>query len=77
MKIIDKRQNGTVSLGQLNLGDTFMFEDESALCVVVHNPYNDREDVVHYVDLDNDEISYAFSKTMVAPVEAEITIYSK
>ena len=77
MKIIDKRQDKTVLAETLCLGDTFMFDGETALCVVVQNPYSDRQDVVHYVDLDNDEISYIFSKATVIPVKAEITIYSK
>ena len=77
MRIIDKRQNGTVFLEKLCLGNTFTFDDEDDLCVVVQNPYSDREDVIFYVDLENDEVGYASQKTPVIPVNAEITIYSK
>lgn len=77
MRIIDKRQNGTVPLKELYLGNTFTFDDEDDLCVVVQNPYTDREDVVYYVDLENNEISYASQEAAVIPVDAEITIYSK
>lgn len=77
MKIIDKRQNVTVSLEKLYLGNTFLFEGEDDLCVVIQNPYSDREDVIYYVDLENNEISYASKKTPVVLVNAEITIYSK
>jgi hypothetical protein len=66
MRIIDKRQNGTVLLGKLCLGSTFTFDDEDALCVVVQNPYN-RQDVVHYVDLESNEIRYASEETAVIP----------
>ena len=77
MKSIDKRQNVTVFLEKLYLGNTFLFENEDDLCVVIQNPYSDREDVIYYVDLENNEISYASKKTPVVLVNAEITIYSK
>lgn len=77
MKVIDKRQNETVFLEKLYHGSTFLFEDEEDLCVVVQNPYSDRQDVIYYVNLEDDEIGYASKKTPVILVNAEITIYSK